>query len=253
MVPGVASFRHPTDRPHAVRWSIRNRLWRARLDYDRRSRRRAGLAAAALGLVTTLGALTATATELDDEAGPPLKYSLTPFAGYRFGGRLTLGDPDTRLDTLSHMSYGVALDVATDAQTQYELFYSRQSTSLAAPSPAPSNTTIEYLHLGGTVDIGESPRFQPYFIGTLGATRFSPDSPLGTDRIYFSASLGGGLRVPLTSHLALRFEARGFASFFNSHTAVFCRSDQAGGVCQIHGSGSTFVQGDALAGLSFTF
>jgi len=204
-------------------------------------------------LVSTLGALTATAAEPDDEAGPPLIYSITPFAGYRFGGRLTLADTNTRLDALNHASYGVALDVATDTQTQYELFYSRQSTSLSAPSPAPSNTVIEYFHIGGTVNIGESPRFQPYFIGTLGATRFSPDSPLGNDRIYFSGSIGGGLRVPFNAHLALRLEARGFATFFNTNTAVFCRSDQAGGVCLIRGSGSTFLQGDALAGLSYTF
>ena len=222
------------------------------MDYERRSRR-AGLSAAALGLVTILGALTATAAETDDEAGPPLKYSITPFAGYRFGGRLTLADTNTRLDAQSHMSYGVALDVASDTETQYELFYSRQSTSLSAPSPTPSNTVIEYLHVGGTVNIGESPRLQPYFVGGLGATRFSPDSSVGNDRIYFSASLGGGLRMPLNTHLALRLEARGFATFFNSHTAVFCRSDQAGGVCLIHGSGSTFFQADALAGLTYTF
>jgi len=223
------------------------------LDYEPRSRRRAGLSAAALGLVTSLGALTATATESDEEAGPPLQYSITPFAGYRFGGRLTLADTNTRLDALNHMSYGVALDVATDTETQYEFLYSRQSTSLSAPSPTPSNTVIEYLHVGGTLNIGESPRFQPYFIGTLGATRFSPDSPVGNDRIYFSGSVGGGLRVPLNSHLAVRLEARGFATFFSSNTAVFCRSGQAGGVCLIHGSGSTFFQGDALAGLSYTF
>lgn len=225
------------------------------MDYESRSRRRAGLSAAALGLglVTTLGSSTALANEPDDEVAAPLQYSITPFAGYRFGGRLTLGDTNSRLNVQNHLSYGVALDLAADAETQYELFYSRQSTSLGAPSPAPSNTVIEYLHLGGTVNIGESPRFQPYFVGTLGATRFSPDSPLGNDRIYFSGSLGGGLRVPLNRHLALRLEARGFATFFSSHTAVFCRSDQAGGVCLIHGSGSTFLQGDALAGLTYTF
>lgn len=223
------------------------------MDYERRSRSRAGLAAAALGLVTTLATLTALATEPDEGTPAPLHYSITPFAGYRFGGRLTLGDTNTRLDVLNHLSYGVALDLAADSESQYELFYSRQSTSLSTPSPTPSNTVIEYLHVGGTVDIGESPRLQPYFVGTLGATRFSPASPVGNDRIYFSGSLGGGLRVPLNRHLALRLEARGFATFFSSHTAVFCRSDQAGGVCLIHSSGSTFFQGDALAGLTYTF
>lgn len=219
----------------------------------KRSSRRAGLSAAALGFVTTLGALTATAADADDEAGPPLKYSIAPFAGYRFGGRFTIADTNTRLDALDRVSYGIALDVATDSQAQYELFYSRQSTRLSPQSPGLSNTVIEYLHIGGTVNLGESPRLQPYFIGTLGATRFSPDSPLGRDRIYFSGSLGGGLRVPFNSHLAVRLEARGFATFFSSNTAVFCRSDQAGGVCLIRGSGSTFFQGEALAGLSYTF
>ena len=207
----------------------------------------------ALELVTSLGSLTATATEPDDEPAPPPKYSVMPFAGYRFGGRFAVADTNSRADAADRVSYGVALDMATDEQTQYELFYSRQSTRLRAPAPAPSDTVIEYLHLGGTVLMGDPGHFQPYIIGTLGATRFSPDSPLGRDKIYFSLSLGGGLRIPLNNHLAVRLEARGFATFFNTNGTVFCRSDQAGGVCLIHGSGSAFFQGDALAGLAYTF
>lgn len=221
----------------------------------RPSRKRTALGAGVLGLVTALGTLPATATDMEpaDEPGPPLKYSVTPFAGYRFGGNFSLTDTNTRVSARKHASYGVALDVATDEQTQYELFYSRQSTTLSAPSPAPSDTVIEYLHLGGTAQLSESQHFQPYVIGSVGATRFSPDSPVGRDRIYFSLSLGGGLRIPFGTHLALRLEARGFATFFNSHSAVFCRSDQTGGVCLVHGSGSSFFQGDALAGLAYTF
>jgi len=189
--------------------------------------------------------------EPGDEPAAPLKSSVTPFAGYRLGGNLS--DTNTRVHPRDHVSYGVALDVATDEQTRYELFYSRQSTSLSARAPAPSDTVIEYLHLGGTAIMSDSQRFQPYIIGSVGATRFSPDSPIGRDRIYFSLSLGGGLRIPFSTHLALRLEARGFATLFNSNNTVFCRSDQAGGVCLIHGSGSTFFQGEALAGLAYAF
>jgi Outer membrane protein beta-barrel domain len=223
------------------------------LSDKRLSRGQAALAAAALGLVSSLGVQSAMANESDAEPAVPLKYSVTPFVGYRFGGKFGIADTNGHVEALDHVSYGVALDLATDEQTRYELFYSRQSTSLGAPSPTPSATVIEYLHLGGTVNVVESQRFQPYVIGTLGVTRFSPDSPIGRDRLYFSLSLGGGLRIPFNEHLALRLEARGFATFFNTNTAVFCRSDQAGGVCQIHGSGSSFLQGDALAGLSYTF
>jgi len=219
------------------------------------SRSRKGAWAAALGLVAGLGCLTATAGEADTEDEPalPLKYSVTPFGGYRLGGRLAIGDTNSHVTIRDHLSYGAAFDVATDEFTQYELFYSRQSTSLSGPSPAPSDTVIEYLHIGGTVAFTEWQRVQPYFLATVGGTRFSPDSPLGTDRLYFSLSVGGGARIPLNSHLALRLEARGFATFFNTNTNVFCRSDQAGGVCLLHGSGSTFFQGETLAGLAYTF
>jgi hypothetical protein len=176
-----------------------------------------------------------------------------PFAGYRFGGRFAVTDTSSRASAADRVSYGVALDVATDERTQYELFYSRQSTSLGPPAEGPTGTVIEYLHVGGTVLVSDSQRFQPYILGTLGATRFSPDSPLGRDTIDFSLSFGGGLRIPLNNHLAVRLEARGFATFFKTNANVFCRSDQNGGVCLIHGSGSAFFQGDALAGLAYTF
>jgi len=217
--------------------------------------RAAPWAAALLGWVTSLGCLTATATETgtDEEPALPLKYSVTPFGGYRFGGRFAIGDTNSHDTARNHLSYGAAFDVATDETAQYELFYSRQSTSLSGPSPAPSNTVIEYLHIGGTVGLTDWQRVQPYFLGTLGATRFSPDSPLGSDRIYFSLSFGGGVRLPFNDHLALRLEARGFATFFNTNTNVFCRSGQAGGVCLLRGSGSTFFQGETLAGLAYTF
>jgi len=221
-----------------------------------KSKSRTALWAAALGLVTSLGGLSAAAAESDDtaeEPAPPLKYSVTPFGGYRFGGRFAIADTNTHVDTRNHLSYGAAFDVATDEWTQYELFYSRQSTRLSGPSPAPADTVIEYLHVGGTVAFSDWQRVQPYFLGTLGATRFSPDAPLSSDRVYFSLSFGGGVRVPFNSHLALRLEARGFGTFFNSKTNVFCRSDQAGGLCLLHSSGSTFFQGETLAGLTYTF
>jgi hypothetical protein len=222
---------------------------------DRRlSRSRALLPAVILGLVTTLGTINAAAAGTDEErAAAPVKYSVTPFLGYRFGGKFDVADNGTDADARSHVSFAVAFDLALEEETQYELFYSRERTSLGASAPAPSDTVIEYLHLGGTLLVGALPRYQPYIIGTLGATRFSPDSSAGTDRIYFSVSLGAGVRIPLKEHLAVRLEARGYATFFSSNTSVFCRSDQTGGVCQIHGSGSTFFQGDILAGLAYTF
>jgi len=200
-----------------------------------------------------MASLSAGASESDEDEQPPLTFGIAPFAGYSVGGTFKLTDADTHADVRDHLSYGLALDLSTDRSSQYELFYSRQATTLGGPSLAPSGITIQYLHIGGSVPLADWPRSQPYLVATIGATRFSPDAPSGIDSTHFSASLGMGLRVPLNGHLALRLEARGFVTFLNTNTNIFCRSNQTGSLCLVHGSGSTFSQGEALAGLNYTF
>ena len=183
----------------------------------------------------------------------PLTFEVTPYLGYRFGGSFKLVDTGTQADVGSHVSYALALDLSTNEATQYELFYSRQSTTISGQSLAQSDMTVEYLHVGGTLLLEDWQHFLPYLIGSVGATRFSPSSPLGRNSTDFSASLGAGLRIPFNPHFSLRLEARGFATLLNSNGAIFCRSDQSGGVCRIHERGSSFLQGDLLAGLAYTF
>ena len=189
-----------------------------------------------------------------DPPSAPLTFSVSPFVGYRLGGTFTLAGTDTHIDVNSHAAYALALDLSTDGRaSQYELFYSRQATSLGAQSPVPANIVVEYLHIGGTTDLGDSssPRLRPYLVGSLGVTRFDPS--LGDHKTDFSASLGVGVRSEITRHLDVRLEARGFATVLSSSSAVFCRSDETGGLCQIQGRGSTFLQADILAGVSYSF
>ena len=184
----------------------------------------------------------------------PLTFEVTPYVGYRLGGAFKLIGTDTNADIRDHVSYGLALDLSPDrGASQYELFYSRQSTTVSGLSLAPSDMVIEYFHFGGTLRLSDSQRLQPYAIATLGATRFTPNSPVGHDGTFFSASLGAGLHVPFSRHFSLRLEARGFGTLLNSNTAVFCRSDQSGALCQIRARGSAFYQGDFLAGVTYTF
>jgi len=187
----------------------------------------------------------------------PLTFSVTPYIGYRFGGTFTLADTDTHVDVDGHGAFALALDLSTDhLASQYELFYSRQSTSLGSQSPVPSRLVVEYLQFGGTTEFLESnpsPYVRPYLIGSLGATRMSPNSALGSDRTYFSASLGMGVRTPVNQHLSFRFEARGYLTVLSASTAVFCSSNQNGGLCAIQARGSSFLQADILAGVSYAF
>ncbi len=183
----------------------------------------------------------------------PLTFAVTPFVGYRFGGTFTLAGTETHVGADNHASYALAFDVSTDKQvSQYELFYSRESTSLGADSPVPADLVIEYLHIGGTTEFLESAsRLRPYLIGSLGATRFDPS--VGNHKTDFSASIGLGARGELTQHLAARLEARGFITVLSSSTAVFCSSNQTGNLCAVQARGTSFIQADILAGLSYSF
>jgi opacity protein-like surface antigen len=178
-----------------------------------------------------------------------------PFAGVRVGGefRDTTNDGDRDTDIQESGAFGLALRMQRDAASEWEILYSRQRTETDATSGgAPSlDLDVEYLHFGGTFFPTER-NYAPYVLGGLGVTRFSPKPGGLDDATDFSLSLGGGMRFPLTEAFALRLEARGFLTFVDADTAVFCISD-GGGFCAIQGSGSTLLQFEAVLGFAFSF
>ena len=204
--------------------------------------------------VFLLGALLAVpALRAEPPAAEPLQFEVTPFIGYRVGGKFELIDTGQSVNVQDHGSFALALNMRAADWTQYELFYSRQASVMAAPGFPASSVKVEYLHIGGIVPLEETARVKPYFGGGLGVTRLTPDSAQGTDDTRFSLSLALGMHVPLSRHFSLRFEGRGFLTPFNTDTAIFCRSDQGGAVCQVRASGSLFFQFDFLAGATYAF
>jgi hypothetical protein len=203
---------------------------------------------AALGLAEPAGAGT------EPVRPPDPTFEISPFVGYRVGGNFTDTTNNESLSLAAHTSFALALDARAEENAQYEFFYSRQDSSLSSSSLAPTGLKVEYLHIGGTVRLDESqPHVQPYLAGGLGATLLVPDAPGSRQDTAFSMSLALGLRIPLSSHFQLRLEGRGYLTLLNANTAIFCRSDENGGLCQIHASGSGFFQFDFLAGASFMF
>jgi hypothetical protein len=206
---------------------------------------RVGLAAVLLGVSATVKA---------DLPGPePLQYEVTPFVGYRVGGDFERTDTHRSVKVDDHGSLALAFDVLADNLMQYELFYGRQSTELIGAPSSPTPIKVEYLHLGGTVPLEGTRHLNPYFGGGLGITRLTPDPALGIDNTRFSISLSLGLRVPVSRHVALRFEGRGFLTPVPRNSEFFCRSDQTGALCAVQAHGSVFFQADFLAGAAFAF
>ncbi len=190
----------------------------------------------------------------------PLLFEIAGFGSLVVGGQFRLQDGGAgntgtgdRVSLADHGAFALAADLRADEGTQYELFYSREATDLHGSLSVPStDVTVEYLHIGGTVLLNDDVKIEPYVVGGLGVTRFTPGEQGNTDT-RFSASLGLGLRWPVSQHFLVRLEGRAFVTLVNDDTAIFCRSDQSGLLCRIHGNGQTFVQGELLAGAAFAF
>lgn len=190
----------------------------------------------------------------------PLLFEVAGFGALAVGGHFRLTDTGgtgtgtgSSVSLADHGAFALTADLRADQGTWYELFYSREATGLRGNVGVPStNVTVEYLHVGGTVLLDDEPRIKPYMVGGLGIARFTPGEQ-GSSDTRFSASLGLGLRWPVTKHFSVRLEGRGFVTLVNPNASIFCRSDQTGLLCRIHGSGQTFVQGEFLAGAAFAF
>jgi opacity protein-like surface antigen len=186
-------------------------------------------------------------------ADESLQFSVSPFLGYRLGGDFRLNDTGQTVSLNDHGSFAFAVDARAEEGSEYELFYSRQATELRSNGVPLAGTTVEYLHIGGTVAFADDERIKPYFGGGLGVTRLSPGLAPGSDDTRFSMSLSLGMRIPLTQHFSLRLESRGYFTPLSGDTAVFCRSDQGGALCRIRARGSSLFQGDFLAGATYAF
>lgn len=191
-----------------------------------------GLAAVALGVST---------------AGAEQRFEITPMAGFRDGGSF---DTDTvPADIDGDASYALALNMAAGEGGQYELFYSRQASGLKDLSV---DVNTEYLHLGGTTPLGDGEGVEPYAAMGIGATRFTPKAALLDDATRWSLSLGGGVKIPLGNYFAVRLEVRGYLTWLNGKTNLFCASDE-GATCLVRGKGETLFQYEALGGVAFRF
>lgn len=192
-------------------------------------------------------------------AAPP-RFELTPFFGARLGGDFELvdeaGDVEQSVDLDSGTGYGLDLGLYRDSSSFYELLYSRQEANLDSSDTSVDgiDVTVEYLHFGGTLLIPQEEQWLlPYLSLTIGATRFEPKEGDYDSETKFSASLGGGLRVPFNERVAATLGVRGYLTFVDSDTDLFCVSGSGGGTCLLRSSGSTFFQGEATLGLTLRF
>jgi hypothetical protein len=215
-------------------------------------------------LLRALILLVACATPLMAAAeGDVYHLEISPFAGYRFGGSFDSDDTEDTgagvdVDIDDHSSYGLIVNWPAEPNTEYEVFFSRQSTSLETDSlfapgePVLDELDITHLQLGGTY-LFEGDRAWPFMVATIGASRFEPDNSAYDSETFFAFSIGGGYKIALTPRIGLRLEGRALASVVSSDSAVFCRSDEVSSGCLIAVRGSLVWQWETSAGLRVRF
>jgi opacity protein-like surface antigen len=179
---------------------------------------------------------------------------VTPFAGYTIGGSFEDNTTGASLDVKEGGSFGLVLGVPDTPETQYELFYGFQRTKVTGGGTFGGETLfdldIHYLHLGGTY-LFPAEKVRPFISGGLGATHFVPSGSGMNSKTYFSVSLGGGAKIPISDHVGLRLEARGFMTILPNSTEIFCVSS-GGAACAVKVQGDVLGQLLLLAGITFT-
>jgi len=182
----------------------------------------------------------------------PAVFEATLFGGYRYGGEFADALDDSKLKLEPSASYGISLNLEQVEGAYYELAYSKQEAKVKTTSAF--DMSIEYLHIGGTVPFGDpEDRLVPYFVLTVGATRFTPNRNEFDVEIEPSIALGGGVKIPFTKNIGLRAEIRGYATFVDRESELYCLSSDGSLTCEIGIQGKTFMQAQGSIGLTVGF
>ncbi len=200
-----------------------------------------------LGVVAALGAANQTFAQ------GPATVEIAPFIGYRFGGSVG--------DTSSAASYGidaarsegVTISVPVRRDRAVEFLFSRQDTGVDVEGLFDTKhyaLTIDHWMVGAVGEFpGHTGRVRPFVAAYLGLTNFRSSNGGGTSDTWFTAALGGGVKVDMASHVAIRFDARAYAVFVSSGAGAICGP----GACSVAFSGNAMFQGEVAASVVLKF
>ena len=180
------------------------------------------------------------------------QVEVTPFFGYQFGGELEDAETGQSYELADGACAGGMVNINVSEISQVEFYFSRQETELESEGLFAGKTffdlDVDYYHIGGTLLLLQE-EWQPFVVGTLGATHLSPEPSSMGSLTRFSVGLGGGVRYFPTEHLGLYLAGRGLFTFIDSDTHITIESGST--TAQIYADG--LWQAVLQAGLIFQF
>lgn len=168
-----------------------------------------------LRLVTLAAAIVLLGGALGASAQPVIE--ITPTVGFRWGGEIRAGETttlDRDADLDEGYSLGLVVDIPVSDRLQVELLADHQRTGLDSgtlfgPSDRQFDLDIDYYHVGALYQ-WKTARVTPFVVGSMGIADLQPRDGLNSSTRRFSGSLGGGVKIPFSPNIAIRFEGRAF-------------------------------------------
>ena len=211
----------------------------------------------AVAIVTLfLSAVSFAQTATDRHQTTAYKFEITPFIGYRTGGRFEEIDGDAEFKLADSESLGFLFNVAANPNGQYEFLYAQQSTEVDSAGffvgDPRFGLDVEYYQFGGTY-LFDSDVARPFIALTIGMSRFDPQPAEFSTENFFSASFGGGVQLNPGGRFGVRLEGRVYTSLVDDNSRIFCGSDGEVGGCLIQIDGTLLTQWEVKAGVVFRF
>jgi len=179
---------------------------------------------------------------------------ITPYVGYQAGG--SASSFEGSLSILADVTYGAAVDIRFSPDTTLQFLFNRQDTNvdirvndLFETIRFREGLVVDYYHFGGTVEFPRD-KIRPYFVMTIGASRFDLDREGVRDEWRFSMGVGGGFKTHFSDRFGIRVDGRIFPTFVNTDGGFFCTLP---GGCLVSITSDFFVQANASFGVFVGF
>jgi opacity protein-like surface antigen len=165
---------------------------------------------------------------LSSRTGDRRSIEIVPFTGYQIGGKFEDEETDTTLELADASSWGFLVDYDYTKDTQIEFYYSHQESELSSGGLIGRDKLfdmdVDYYHIGGTYKWRQD-KWEPFVVGTVGVTRFDPESSEADSLTRFSLGLGGGVRYFPAKRVGIYLGGRAFVTLVESEFRYISESD----------------------------
>lgn len=201
------------------------------------------------------GAISATAQPAGS-AQPVIE--ITPTVGFRWGGEIRAQDT-TSLDRNAKLadkySLGLTIDLPVSKNLAIELLADHQRTGLGnstlfGPTDHRFDLDVDYYHVGALWQ-WPTAHVTPFAVGSLGVSNLAPRDSAYSSTRRFSASLGAGVKIPISPNVAFRLEGRGF--WTDTGDSRVDNNDEHNHHNDCRDCSTGMVQGQARLGVTVSF